>query len=92
LKKLRAAREGAGSLLDHSMVVYGSGIGDGNRHNHDELPILVMGKGGGTLQPGRHIRYPKNTPLNNLHLALLERMGAVRESLGDSSGKLGDLG
>ena len=91
LKKLRAAREGGASLLDRSIIVYGSGIGDGNRHNHDELPILVAGKGGGTLRPGRHIRYPKNTPLNNLFLALLARMEVSREALGDSTGMLADL-
>ncbi|MGH9360776.1 MAG: DUF1552 domain-containing protein, partial [Thermoanaerobaculia bacterium] len=72
LGKLKAVREGSGSLLDHSMVVYGSGISDGNRHNHDDLPILVAGRGCGSIQTGRHLQLPKNTPLNNLFLSLLE--------------------
>jgi hypothetical protein len=92
LKKLDAVREGAGTLLDHSMVVYGSGISDGNRHNHDELPVLVAGAGGGTLKTGRHLRYPKNTPLNNLFLSLLDRMEVSPKALGDSTGRLEDLG
>jgi hypothetical protein len=91
LKKLKAVREGAGTLLDNSMIVYGSGISDGNRHNHDELPILVAGKGGGTLKTGRHVRYPKNTPLNNLYLTLLDRMEAKEDRLGDSTGRVGEL-
>jgi hypothetical protein len=91
VKKMKAIREGAGSLLDNSMIVYGSGISDGNRHNHDELPVLIAGKGGGTLKTGRHVRYPKNTPLNNLHLALLDRMEAKEDKLGDSTGRVGEL-
>jgi hypothetical protein len=92
LKKLKEAREGARSVLDNSIIVYGSGISDGNRHNHNELPVLVAGKGGGTLKTGRHVRYPKNTPLNNLFLSLLERMDCKMESLGDSTGRLSNLG
>ena len=91
LEKLKAIPEGDGSLLDNCMIVYGSGNGDGNRHNHDELPILLVGKGGGTLQTGRHVRYKRNTPLNNLWLALLDRMGAPTEKLGDSTGLLEEL-
>jgi hypothetical protein len=91
LGKLKAAKEGDHNLLDTCMIVYGSGISDGNRHNHDELPILLAGKGGGTLTPGRHVRYPHNTPLMNLYLSLLERAGAPVERLGDSTGKLPSL-
>ena len=91
LGKLKATPEGSGSLLDNSMIVYGSGIGDGNRHNHNDLPILLAGKGGGTIKSGRHIKYPTNTPLNNLYLSLLDRIGAPIESLGDSKGRLGKL-
>ena len=91
MKKLKASREGSYSLLDNSMVLYGSGIGDGNRHNHHELPIILLGKGGGTIKPGRHVRYPKNTPLNNLYLAMLERMGAPCKKLGDSTARLSNL-
>ena len=91
MKKLKASTEGSYSLLDNSMILYGSGIGDGNRHNHHELPIILLGKGGGTLKPGRHVRYPKNTPLNNLYLAMLERMGAPCKKLGDSTARLNNL-
>jgi hypothetical protein len=89
LGKLKAAKESNGtSLLDHTMIVYGSGIGDGNRHNHDDLPIVLLGKGGGTIAGNRHIVYPKETPLMNLYLALFDRMGAPAERFGDSTGKL----
>jgi hypothetical protein len=91
LEKLKAVKEGGGNLLDNCMVVYGSGIGDGNRHNHDDLPILLAGKGGGSLKTGRHIRYKKETPLTNLYLGLLDRMGAPAESFGDSTGRLESL-
>ncbi|NBY02756.1 MAG: DUF1552 domain-containing protein, partial [Planctomycetes bacterium] len=92
LEKLKATKEGNASILDSSMLVYGSAIGDGNRHNHDELPILVAGKGAGTIKTGQHIRYPKDTPLANLHLSLLERMGVALPSFGDSTGKLENIG
>jgi len=88
LGKLESIREGEGTLLDHTMLVYGSCIGDGNRHNHNELPILLAGGGCGTLSPGRHIRYNRNTPLNNLYLSLLDRMDSSTDTLGDSTGRL----
>ncbi len=88
LDKLRSIREGEGTVLDHSMIVYGSGISDGDRHNHDDLPILVAGKGSGTLKGGRHLVYPRNTPLNNLYLSMLDRVGAPTPALGDSTGPL----
>jgi hypothetical protein len=91
LEKLRSIKEGEGTVLDHSMIVYGSGISDGDRHNHDDLPILVAGKGGGTIKGGRHLVYPKKTPLNNLYLSMLERVGAPTPSLGDSTGILPKL-
>ena len=91
LDKLKNLREGEGSLLDHSMLLYGGGISDGDRHNHDDLPIVLLGQGGGTLKPGRHVRYAKNTPLNNLFLSMLDRMGMLIDSLGDSNGRLGQL-
>jgi hypothetical protein len=84
--------EGEGSVLDHCMIVYGSGLGDGNRHNHDDLPILLAGKAGGTIQSGRHIKLDKQTPLNNLYLSMLERIGAPVDKLGDSTGRLAGLG
>jgi hypothetical protein len=88
LDALAAVPEGEGTLLDHSMIIYGSGIGDGNRHNHDDLPILLAGGGAGTLQPGRHLRVPPKTPMTNLYLALLDRLGVHAERLGDSTGRL----
>jgi hypothetical protein len=91
LDRLNSIPEGEGTLLDHSMVVYGSGNSDGNRHNHDDLPILLAGSGCGTISTGRHIRYPKETPLNNLWLALLERIECRIDKLGDSTGVLTGL-
>jgi hypothetical protein len=91
LEKLNSIKEGDGTLLDSCMIVYGSGIGDGNRHNHDNLPILLAGKGGGSLKTGRHVRYPKETPLTNLYVSMLDRMGARVEAFGDSKGPLTGL-
>ncbi len=91
LNKMKQVREGDATLLDNSMVLYGSGNGDGNRHNHDELPILLAGKGGGTLRCGRHVRYARNTPLCNLYVEMLDRMGCRVQSFGDSNGRLPDL-
>jgi hypothetical protein len=76
------------TLLDNIMLVYGSGIGDGDRHNHDDLPMLLIGGGGGTIKSGRHLKYATNTPLMNLYLALFERMGAGTQRFGDSTGTL----
>jgi hypothetical protein len=93
VKKMQETKEGAGSLLDHSMVLYGCAIGDGNRHNHDELPILVAGGGNGTLKTGRHLKYRRDTPLANLFLSMLDGMGAGTgvEEFGDSRGRLAGL-
>jgi hypothetical protein len=91
LEKLKGVKEGDGTLLDRSMIIYGSGIGDGDRHNHDNLPILLAGRGNGTIKAGRHVQYGKETPLTNLYLALLERMDVPAESFGDSKGKLEGL-
>jgi len=88
LQKLRSTREGDGNLLDHSIIVYGSSISDGNRHNHDDLPVALFGRGGGSLLTGRHIRYPQETPMCNLFLSLLDRAGATSDSFGDSTGRL----
>src|SRR5207253_2838334 len=88
LGRLKAIKEGDGTLLDHCMIAYGSGNSDGNAHNHDDLPLLLAGKGNGTIKQGRHVRYAKETPINNLWLALLQRMGVKMQSLGDSSGIL----
>jgi Protein of unknown function (DUF1552) len=89
--KLKAIPEGSGTLLDQCMITYGSGNADGNRHTHDNVPLLLVGKGGGTIKTGRHVRYKRETPLNNLWLAMLERMGAPTSKLGDSTGVLDGL-
>src|SRR3984957_3619804 len=86
LGKLKSTPDGDGTLLDHSQIVYGSGLSDGNQHQHNNLPVLVAGKSG-----GRHIVYPAETPMNNLYLALLDRMGVHIDSLGDSSGEVNVL-
>jgi len=88
LGKLKSVKEGDKSLLDQVMVVYGSGIGDGNRHNHDDLPILLAGHGAGTVKCGRHLRFAKDTPLMNLYLAMFDRLGCPTKSFGDSTGVL----
>ncbi len=88
LQKLNAVKEGDGTLLHSAMIMYGSGISDGDRHNHDDLPILLAGSGGGTISAGRHRRYPKETPLTNLYLAMLDRMGVAMPKFSDSTGKL----
>jgi hypothetical protein len=92
LDRLSQMREGDGSLLDHSMVVYGSGISDGDRHNHDDLPILLAGNAGGRIRSGRHIRYANKTPLCNLYTWMLQQMGVHTKSFGDSNAVLGQLG
>ena len=87
LEKLSSIKEGDGKLLDNCMILYGSGIADGNAHTHEDLPILLAGSGGGTITPGRHIVAPKRTPLNNLFLSMLDRAGAPIERFGDSTGR-----
>jgi hypothetical protein len=91
LGKLKSIQDGDGTLLDHSIVLYGGGISDGNRHDHGNLPALLAGRGSGTLRPGRHVVYDKGTPMANLFLSLLDRMDVHPESVGDSSGKLEHL-
>jgi hypothetical protein len=91
LKKLRDTREGSGTLLDHSLLLYGSGMGNPNRHDHDNLPIVVAGGAAGKMKGGRHIRFAKPTPLANLHLTLLDKVGVRLDSFGDSRGKVDEL-
>ncbi|HRI44553.1 MAG TPA: DUF1552 domain-containing protein [Fimbriimonadaceae bacterium] len=91
LEKMASIDEVDGTLLDNSMIVYGAGISDGDRHNHDDLPILLAGGGAGTLKGGRHLRFDRNTPMNNLFLSMLDRVGVRVEKLGDSTGKLQGL-
>jgi hypothetical protein len=91
LNRLRSIQEGEGTLLDNCMLVYGSGIADGNRHDHSNLPILMAGRGGGTILPGRHLRYASETPMANLLVGMLNRMGVSQTSFGDSTGTLRGL-
>lgn len=92
LRKLDAARDpGGASVLDNSMVLYGGGISDGDKHNHDDLPIVLAGGSGAQLHPGRHVKLPERVPLNNLFLGMLDRMGVGVPKLGDSSGVYADI-
>lgn len=91
LAKLKATPEGNGSLLDHSLYLYGSGMGNPNVHDHTNLPILVAGGAAGKMRGGRHIRYEKPTPLANLHLTLLDKVGVRVDSFADSQGKVEGL-
>lgn len=86
--KLAATPDGDGSLLDHSLILYGSSLSDANEHNFDPLPIMLMGDGAGLIETGRHLRFPAHTPLANLHLALLDKFGVHRDSFGNSTGML----
>jgi hypothetical protein len=91
INKLAATPDGDGTLLDHSMITYGSGISDGNRHLHHDLPVLVLGKANGTWKTGRHLQYAKDTPMTNLFLGMLDRMNVRAETIGDSNGMLQHL-
>ncbi len=91
LQKMDSIHDGDGTLLDHSMIVYGSAISDGNQHSHNNLPALLAGGGNGCLKPGRHIVYKPETPMANLYLTLLDRVGVKPEAIGDSTGKLEHL-
>ena len=91
LEKLKSVSEGSGTLLDHCMIAYGSGNSDGNAQNHDNLPILLAGRGGESIKTGRHIRYVNETPLNNLWLAMLNRVDVQLPYLGDSTSSLPSL-
>jgi hypothetical protein len=88
LEKLQSARDGEGSLLDHLTLLYGSGMSDGNNHNHHNLPTLVVGGGAGHLKGGRHLRYPDGMPVTNLFTALLDHLGVPVDTIGDSTGRV----
>lgn len=91
LDKLKNTKDGDGSLLDHSMIVYGSGLSDGNQHLHHNLPTVLAGRGCGTLKPGRHVKYAAETPMANMFVAMLDRMAYPVEKMGDSNAELGYL-
>jgi hypothetical protein len=88
LEKLKAIPDGDGTLLDHSLVLYGSAMSDGNQHNHGPLPIILAGGASGRLQGGRHLRNPKDTTMSNLLVAMLDKLGMPTEKFGDSTGML----
>ena len=88
LRRLKETREGDSNLLDRSLIVYGSGISDGNAHNHDNLPVLLAGRAGGQVVAGRHVKYKNGTPLTNLYLTMLDMYGVKQDKLGDSSGRV----
>jgi hypothetical protein len=91
LESLQSTEDGDGSLLDHSMVMYGGGLGDSNDHAHFDLPELVVGGGSGRLRGGRHLRYPKDTPVNNLLVSMLGKSGLPAERFGDATGQIKEL-
>ncbi len=91
IEKLKSIKEGDGSLLDNSMIVYGAGLSDGNRHSHEDLPTMVVGKAGGALKPGRRIVYRKETPMSNMFLTMMDVMGVPTEHFGDATGRLEGL-
>jgi hypothetical protein len=88
LERLRSIPDGDGSLLDHSLLVYGSALSDGNMHLYKDLPVFVVGGGVAGIEGNRHLRYPENTPMANLYLSLLDKLGIHLESFGDSTGKV----
>jgi hypothetical protein len=90
LEKLKSTQDGDGSLLDHTLYLYGSGMGNPDIHDHVNLPILVAG-GAGMHKGGRHIRYSEPTPLANLHVTLLDRVGVHVDSFSDSQGRIKEL-
>jgi len=91
VEKLKSIKEGDGNLLDNMMVVYGAGLSDGNRHLHEDLPTILLGKGGGTIKSGRRIVARRETPMCNLFLSMMDRMGVRMEHFGDATGKLEGL-
>jgi hypothetical protein len=88
LEKLSARRDGDGSLLDNSLVMYGGGMGDGNLHRHSDLPCVLAGKLGGAFKTGQHLRYPLDTPMSNLLLTILDKTGVRLDKIGDSTSRL----
>ena len=91
LDKLANMPDGDGSMLDHSIMLYGSNMSNSNSHSHIDLPLAVLGGGAGTLTGGQHVRYPTGTPISNLVLTLLNRAGVPVDSLGDSTGEISEV-
>jgi hypothetical protein len=88
LAKLKATPDGDGTLLDHSMILYGSSMSNPNEHNHFPLPLLLAGGASGKLQGGRHLKFPERTPMANMLLSVLDKSGIHMDKLGDSTGML----
>ena len=91
VEKLKSAKEGDSNLLENSMIVYGAGLSDGNRHTHEDLPTLIAGQGGGYIKSGRRISYRRETPMSNLFLTMMDRMGVHEEHFGDATGRVSGL-
>ena len=91
LKRLDSIDEGNGTLLDNSMIMYGSGIADGNSHHHHDLPIAMFGSAGKTIKTGRIIESPSRTPLTNLYCSMLDKVGASVTNFSDSNGRVEEL-
>ena len=91
LDKLHATPDGDGNLLDHSLILYGSGMSNSNVHNHSPLPVLIAGGAAGRMKGGRHLKYPDDTPMANLLLSILDKAGVTQESVGDSTGPLSEV-
>ena len=85
---MHSTPDGDGTLLDHAMMLYGSGMGDGDLHRHHDLPLVLVGGGCGQLQGGRHLKYPIDTPMMNLGLSMLEKIDVQIDRIGDSTGRL----
>ncbi len=88
MQRMKATKDGDGSLLDHSMIVYGAGLSDGNRHLHEDLPTAIVGRANGTIKTGRRVVYRRETPMCNLFLTMMDRMGVRMDNFGDSTGRL----
>lgn len=91
VQRMASIKEAGGTLLDNTVLIYGAGISDGDRHNHNDLPILVAGRAGGRIKQGKHIRFPNETPMTNLLLSVLDCVGVHAEKLGDSTGRVQQL-
>ena len=91
VEKLKSIKEGDGSLLDNCMIVYGAGLTDGNKHNHEDLPTIMLGRGGGAIRPGYRRVYRRETPMSNLFLTMMDNMGVKAEHFGDSTGRINGL-
>ncbi|MCH7687124.1 MAG: DUF1552 domain-containing protein [Planctomycetes bacterium] len=91
VEQMKAIKEGEGTLYDNMMALYGCAIADGNAHNHENLPVMIAGRAGGAITPGRYVRYRRETPMSNLFLSMLDIMGVKEKSFGDSKGRLSGL-